>query len=160
MPNSLSFIERKGVFLYILWIEGSKRPYAYHVTYLKNIDDIGNSAWTKEHLLQHSQKGVFFCHHLSDNPIEDELIPIILRFNLNPTKSKKDIIGDLEYSGSKFVSREIPSVGIQMWDGREWIDDIDSDMIYIYKFANDAYDDNEQEILTIDSGYPLPPELL
>jgi len=164
--------------------EGSKRPYAYHVTYLTNVDNIGQSSlkakggvspWQKPHLLKHSEKGVFYCYdgpcvknwvsevaeqanNLSDNIVEDQLIPIILRFNLNRTKSQKDMLGDAEVSGSQYTTKEIPSIGLEMWTSREWIDDIDSDYINPDAFVNyESYgDDGYYELST---PYPMPPEL-
>lgn len=168
-------------------VEGSRWPVSYHVTYLVNINNIaetglqprgGVSPWQKPHLNQHSTKGVFYCkdagcvHHwidemaeqaysLSDNPTEDMLIPVVLKFNINPKSTQPDDIANAEMfsKGNYFSKRNINGAGIQVWNGRQWTTDLDAHSVDIHNFVDMGNYDDEHEIKTTRYGYPLPPEL-
>lgn len=167
------------------FLEGSRFPVSYHVTYLTNVDDIGRaglvpagglSPWRKPHLQQHSTKGIFYCQdahcvkywidmmaeqsfNLSDDPIEDKLIPIILRFHSNRNASRPDKLGNAETQGNYYTLKQIKNPGIEMWNGEQWTTDISSDAVNVGLFAVDGGTGYDDEILTIRNGYPLPPEL-
>ncbi len=167
--------------------EGSRFPTSYHVTYLKNLDGIekeglvprgGISPWQKPHLNIHSQKGVFHCqdykcvrhwidemaeqsYNISDHPVSDQLIPMILRFNVNRNSVMPDKIANSETlsKGHVFTTKNINNAGLEVWNGRQWSSDLNPDSINVHAFYDmDGYED-EQEILTVGNGYPLPPEL-
>lgn len=182
MTNIINPIYKFMQLNFKLYMEGSRFPYAYHITYLKNIDDIaqtqlrargGFSAWRKPHLNQHSEKGIFFCrdkrcilrwieemaeqaYNLSDNPIDDQLIPIILRFNVNRNSINPDKLANAEHLTKQnfYTTKQINPIGIQMWNGYEWTD-LDINNVNINTFINMQGYEAEAEILH-GREYPMP----
>lgn len=127
----------------------------YHVTYLNRLDGIsgaglrsgmGRSIGAPAYDA-HAAKGVFlaeedgvhfwfnraedFATHNSDNPLEDGLVPVVLR--VNPQGFSEDELADDEL-GSKdamsdaYIHPGIDPEHIDVWDGNSWIpvDDWDS----------------------------------
>lgn len=127
-------------------------PVVYHVTYLKNLDGIlnsklvsrgGFSPWRKQHIQDHSEKGNFFCKtlqcaknwvgkmmdqafHISDEPIDDGVIPVIIKFRLNKNSWKPDLLGSVEVEHSYYTPKNIDSKGIKVWNGSNWSADYES----------------------------------
>lgn len=144
------------------WSE-TKNPPVYHITYLRNVKDIfqsqlaaagGFSAWLKPHLQQHSAKGVFFCQTTncakywidalieqafthSDHPIQDEMIPVVLKFKLNRNSWTSDSLGNADAQASNFyTNKTINPAGILVWDGKKWSSDPDDAENLKYWFAS------------------------
>lgn len=153
-----------------------KAPYVYHITYLRNMDMIaagkliprgGTSAWLKPHLQQHSAKGVFFsstpqgaeywvellieqANSLSDYPIEEEFVPVILRFKLNRNSWTPDDLGNAEIKHNFFTKKNIHNAGLEIWDGRQWTQDLSAGENIKHYFGD------EDEFYY--QNYPLPNE--
>jgi hypothetical protein len=173
------------------WLEGVSPKWVYHVTYYCNLDSIsdsgldyqefGGSNFPKPHLQRHSMSGNFFSDDIdgvkywiitlehqandrSDDILEDGLIPIVLRFRLNPNKFILD--PEERTSGDYYTNRIIPPQGIQMWNGFNWVPvDTNIDLHYFVDivdedgenivYVKDPYD-NSVGIQGRPLGYPLP----
>ena len=161
-----------------LWLE-SKQPYVYHITYYRNLDlisdegldytEYGGTNFHKPWLQTHSLKGNFFVtdvqnirywvHVLeyqaadkSDHIDNDGLIPVILRFRLNPNKYIPDQHG--ETPSDQLTTRKIPPFGIQVWNGKQWFPIVDWNNVNPWEFLDS---DNENNVF-VREDYPLPKE--
>jgi hypothetical protein len=142
--------------LFKLWLE-SRTDIVYHATYHRNLSGIAeygldhaNKAGNNFHQYgHHSSDKTFFSsnlsnarfwisklemlgEHNSDNVLDDDLIPIILRFRFNrrPTTDRWQV-DDLSDVGRDdyHTDRIIQPQSIQWWDGKIWksVDDQDID---------------------------------
>jgi len=162
------------------WLESSTRqPFVYHVTYWRNLDAIANQGldytqgspnFPQQWLQQNSTQGNFFTTDISqvsqwleilvnhayaktDHVEQDGLIPMILRFRLNPNKHYPDPEG---YTNSdKYTDRLIPPQGIQIWDTHQWLSISYWESIDPEIFLDRQMQDGE-ELVYINHNYPLP----
>lgn len=127
----------------------------YHVTYYKHLSSIaskgvtpgvGSSIGQGAGYQGHSTSRVFlteeagvsfwyskaeaFAEHNSDNPLEDELVPVVLRTNFNKSEFEED--GDTlteDPQGTRdasatayYTEGSIGSDELELWDGSSWVD--------------------------------------
>ena len=133
----------------------NKSEMLYHVTYLANIEDIaynglqrgsgqtfggGYATYSTGKVFLASWRGVRywfgkyedFASDKSDNPIEDALIPIVLRVDVSGLELQNDDIGTKDaISKSYFIEEEIEPNRIQAYDGHSWkgLEEIDVEQI-------------------------------
>ena len=117
----------------------------YHVTYFNRLEDIiwlgletghpasigGLYGWhTKGRSFLTEWRGVGFwyqravqwAYHNSDSPVEDGLVPVILRTKeAKRLKVQPDEVGTGDaVADAFFTERSIPAARLQVWDGRQW----------------------------------------
>jgi len=117
--------------------------YLYHITYasrLPGIEDdglladqprsIGSGAYDSHRggrVFATEQDGVFFWYaraeewaeHNSDDLLEDELVPVVLRFSDGFAESE-DEEGTRDARAQAWIVSEIPPEEIEVWDGEGW----------------------------------------
>jgi len=126
----------------------------YHVTYLKNLSDIassglvpgsggslGQGAGYQEHssgktfLTEESgvsfwySKGEAWADHNSDNPYDDELIPVVLRTTFTQSeledadiRLEADKLGSRDAAADAFYTEDtiVPN-DLELWNGSSWV---------------------------------------
>jgi hypothetical protein len=160
---------------FTLWLE-NRQPFVYHVTFYKNLDlisdegldykEYGGANFSQGVYPIHSMSGNFFTtdinrigfwiHSLeysgldqSDNIEEDGLVPIILRFRLNPKKYQPDIHGG--DPSDHFTDRLIPPQGLQVWNGKQWIP-----INYWNNINLNDFVDRDEYGVSVKDRYPMP----
>lgn len=153
--------------------ELSGDEFVYHVTFFKNLDNISvnglnvgdGSAMGRGGYKSHSGNKLFFTSmiglgywfdileqhavDLSDNPFEDQLVPVVLRF-FKPENTNSDPASGFEESF--FVNSSVEPEDIEIWNGVSWIpisdyenidisqsfteDIVDEDIFYTFKYQN------------------------
>jgi hypothetical protein len=117
----------------------------YHVTYFNRLEDIiwlgletghpasigGLYGWhTKGRSFLTEWRGVGFwyqravdwAYHNSDSPVEEGLVPVVLRTKeAKRLKVQPDEVGTGDaVADAFFTERSIPAARLQVWDGRQW----------------------------------------
>lgn len=131
----------------------SPPKYLYHLTFYKNIDSIlenglnhgfssavgrgGYAGYSAGKTFLTDLSGVKFWYSkmeenaqdLSDNIIEDQMIPVVLRIDVEGLEMQTDEIGSKDSSAQSFTTTlPIEPEYIDIWDGSSWVsleDEID-----------------------------------
>lgn len=124
---------------------GEKAEMAYHVTYFRNLQSVaddglspgggsamgrgGYSGHSRGRLFMTEKAGLFFwfgrmeehASDLSDDPLEDGYVPVVLRFP-EPEGSEEDEPGTSDARAtSLFSERGVDPSDIELWDGSSWV---------------------------------------
>jgi hypothetical protein len=119
--------------------------YAYHVTYYRDLGSIeegglnpgggaalgrgGYSGHSRGRLFMTEEAGLFFwfgrmeehASDLSDDPLEDGYVPVVLRFP-EPEETETDEPGTQDSTSESFYSEEGVDPGsIEVWNGGSWV---------------------------------------
>lgn len=157
----------------------TRQPWVYHVTYYCNLDlisdegldykEYGGSNFPSDVLQQHSSQGNFFCTdpshidwwvHVLEYQAKDKwdtdvawdeqgLVPIVLRFRLNPKKHIPD--PKRETPSDHLTEKIIPPQGLQVWDGKKWWP-----IAYWSNVNPNVFLDRDENGVDIKQHYPLP----
>lgn len=150
--------------------------YGYHITYYKNLPSIINKGLTpqggvgslgvggyaghsKGNLFLTEESGISFWYnkmedmaeHNSDNPFEDELVPIVLRFPW-PKNLTWDEPGSTDSLNDAFMtSSHIDADYIELYDGSGWLPIED----YHFVDISEAFDIEEEFDENIEESIEL-----
>jgi len=116
----------------------------YHVTYVKHLASIAQKGLTPRSSANfsgyaaHSRGKVFLCEKNgvnfwmsrlwdqaesnSDDPIEDGLLPVVVKVTVLPQSTLEDDLLGSKDSAHKayFVEEDVPAAGLQVWTGDRW----------------------------------------
>ena len=147
--------------------------HAYHVTYYKDLGSIeeagldpggggamgrgGYSGHSRGRLFMTEESGLFFwfgrmeehASDLSDDPLEDGYVPVVLRFP-EPEETETDEPGTRDATAESFYSEEgVGPEEIEVWDGSSWaplsdwesvdpsgsfdMDEFDDEIVHVFK---------------------------
>ena len=161
------------------------KKHLYHITYFKHLSNIeqdglipgrGSSLGQGAGYQTHSTKRIFltekngisfwyskaeeWAEYNSDNPLEDELIPVVLRVTLNDddTLIHTDQIGTRDASADAFYIEDddIPHQDLEIWDGSNWKRHIEVDPKIAMEYESDD-DDPDDGWWVFKTDNPLIP---
>ena len=147
---------------------GGEAGTAYHVTFLRNLSSVaddglspgGGSAMGRGGYSGHSQgrlfmtekAGLFFwfgrmeehASDLSDDPLEDGYVPVVLRFP-EPDGSEEDELGTSDARATSLFSEDgVDPDDIELWDGSSWIPVRDWESVDASESFDSEDDDGEE----------------
>jgi hypothetical protein len=117
-------------------------------------------------LSKHSEQGTFFTQNINDadwwihvleyqafdkydHPDLDGMIPVIIRFRLNPKKHIPDI--NRETPTDHLIEKIIPPMGLQVWNSKQWLP-----IAYWNRIDPNAFLEGEGEDIHLKQHYPMP----